>query len=228
MQYLIFIIKKIFQHRYVSFLSNALLIQNIVSLAMLPVLVSWGMPFSTLSWLGNILFLPFLTVYITISSLLFIAFFFNACPQWLLYLHNGIIDLWLVLLEKGKSFFWYRECVFVDSAPYSYIFCWSFLILIIFVYARSKESMLLPCLSSFFALLFCFLVLSCFSPMKDFFIVSDDYKEMLVRYHGRNECFLYLYPHNTRLPSCTSFEYLLLPRIRKYFGIAYPRVFCVK
>jgi len=46
-------------------------LQLLISIVMLPVLIAWGLPISTMSIAGNLIFAQFLTVFIFISALLF-------------------------------------------------------------------------------------------------------------------------------------------------------------
>lgn len=46
-------------------------LQLFISLISLPILSSWGLPFSLLSPLGNVLFTPFVTLFLLLSSLIF-------------------------------------------------------------------------------------------------------------------------------------------------------------
>lgn len=81
-------------------------LQLLLSAISLPILLGWGLPISALSPLGNLLFTPFLTVFLYLST---IIFFLE-----LVYLPNGIFvwglekvtQLWLSIMSLGSSPGW--------------------------------------------------------------------------------------------------------------------------
>ena len=80
-----------------NFLAKALQFNLFASLISLPFLVSWGLPISILSPIGNLVFAPFLTIFLLVSSLLFF------CE--ILHIPNGILALLLnyITIIWGKS-----------------------------------------------------------------------------------------------------------------------------
>ncbi len=78
-------------------------IQLFVSLVSLPILVSWGLPISIMAPVGNLLFAPFLTLFLSISCIIFFTE--------LLYIPNGIFiwcleqltHYWQKLLNYGST-----------------------------------------------------------------------------------------------------------------------------
>ncbi len=78
-------------------------LQLLLSAISLPILLGWGLPISVLSPLGNLLFTPLLTAFLTIST---IIFFLE-----LMYIPNGIFVfclekltwLWLKMMSFGSS-----------------------------------------------------------------------------------------------------------------------------
>ena len=78
--------------KFVNHLKHLLQLQLFISLISLPILISWGLPFSLLTFLGNIIFSYFLTAFLLISTL---AFFLE-----LLSIPNGIC---ILILEKISS-----------------------------------------------------------------------------------------------------------------------------
>lgn len=77
--------------------------QVIVSLVSLPILISWGIPFSLMAFFGNLLFTPILTIFLILSSLTFFTE--------LLHIPNGILitaldqttSFWQVILSYGEK-----------------------------------------------------------------------------------------------------------------------------
>lgn len=74
-------------------------IQLFMTLISLPICIAWGLPVSTLTVLGNLLFSPFLTAYIFVSSLVFVTLFFSYSCKPLLWLLNILTDLWMNALH---------------------------------------------------------------------------------------------------------------------------------
>ena len=62
--------KKIY-NQVVSFLTRFIYLQLFLTLVSLPILSSWGLPLSLLTFIGNVVFSPVLTLFLLLSSLLF-------------------------------------------------------------------------------------------------------------------------------------------------------------
>jgi len=94
------IIKDINWHQKFNVLSAQALsflhLQAFLTLICLPILILWGLPISILSPLGNIIFSPFLTLFLLLSSLIFF------CE--ILYIPNGIFIWLLDLLTRFWTF----------------------------------------------------------------------------------------------------------------------------
>ena len=82
-------------------------VQFFLSLASLPLLIAWGLPFSLMSVIGNLIFTPFLSLFLLLSCILF---FFE-----LLSLPTGLL---IALLEKLFSFWMY--CLSFGSTRWLY------------------------------------------------------------------------------------------------------------
>ncbi len=82
---------------------SAMQVQFFISLISLPILVAWGLPFSVMTVLGNMLFTPILMLFLLISSLIFFSE--------LLHIPNGLcvlaleklFALWMYLLQFGST-----------------------------------------------------------------------------------------------------------------------------
>lgn len=85
-----------FAGRFGLKLLKYLRIQFFLTLCSLPILLSWGLPLSYASIIGNFIFTPFLTLFLLLSSLIFFTE--------LLYIPNGLI---IVLLEWLASIWLY-------------------------------------------------------------------------------------------------------------------------
>jgi hypothetical protein len=86
-----------------KYIHDFLLCQLVVTLVSLPILVFWGLPLSLMSIVGNLIFLPFLTLFLLLSSIIFFTE--------LLFIPNGIFTIsldfitewWLYFLHYGKK-----------------------------------------------------------------------------------------------------------------------------
>ena len=90
----------ILPHRYLSWLAHFCEMQLFLMCISLPLLIAWGLPLSLGSLLGNLIFAPFLTIFLLVSSLLFFTE--------MLGIHN---TLCAYALEKLCSvWFWMLNC----------------------------------------------------------------------------------------------------------------------
>ena len=83
--------------RIANYLLPALRIQIFITLVSLPILVLWGLPISSLSILGNLIFAPLLSLFLLLSSLIF--FLEIAClpNHWLILILEKLTAFWLSL-----------------------------------------------------------------------------------------------------------------------------------
>ncbi len=77
------------------YLLPILRIQLFVTLAALPILVYWGLAISSLTILGNIIFMPLLTFFLLISSLIFFLELICIPNYWLIWILEQLTALWL-------------------------------------------------------------------------------------------------------------------------------------
>lgn len=87
------------QHRFLKKIGNWLLdfvyIQSYVTLLSLPILIAWGLPFSLFSPLGNLIFNPFILVFLLLSSLIFFGALLGIPITWLSYALETLTSWWL-------------------------------------------------------------------------------------------------------------------------------------
>jgi len=105
-----------------------MLIQSYITIGMIPLYAYWGLPFSLLSFIGNFIFIPFLTLFITVSLLFFLGLLFGFPFSIFAYLLEIITKYWLYIM---KYFFvkWY-VLYFPFKSFYHYLYCWILLLLI--------------------------------------------------------------------------------------------------
>lgn len=99
--------------------AQALQLQLFLTLLSLPILAIWGLPFSLMSPLGNIIFTPFLIVFLLLSSCMFFAELlhlpYGLCAQLL----DQLTALWTKIMDCGART-WLTG---VSHIPFLYILC---------------------------------------------------------------------------------------------------------
>ena len=86
-----------------QYIINVLYAHLIVTLVSLPILILWGIPLSKMSIIGNIIFTPFLMVFLIISSLLFFTELLYMPNGFLVTLLNFTTKCWETLLNLGNK-----------------------------------------------------------------------------------------------------------------------------
>jgi hypothetical protein len=86
-----------------KYLNDFLLCQLVVTLVSLPILSAWGLPLSLMSIVGNLVFLPFLTVFLILSSMVFFTELLSIPNSLFITGLNLVTKLWLHLLHYGKK-----------------------------------------------------------------------------------------------------------------------------
>jgi hypothetical protein len=83
----------------IQFIQAQLFITTII----LPILVFWGLPISVMSFVGNLIFTPFLAIIITISTMIFFTQLSSIPNGFLVYILNQTIDLWDKILNYSSN-----------------------------------------------------------------------------------------------------------------------------
>ena len=81
----------------------SLRIQIVLFLVTLPILSAWGLPFSLASILGNLLFAPWATVFLGLSTLWFISHLCGLPNLLIVYCLESLVSWWLWCLSWGSS-----------------------------------------------------------------------------------------------------------------------------
>lgn len=193
----IFLKKHIKKDNLISFLKfivNYITTQNIINIAIIPIYSSWGLSFSLLSIFGNILFIPFITIYIFLSIIILIGLIFETTFYPLIYFLKIITNIWIFFMQKlsSKYFFIY----FIDNPIFNYIFCWSLILLIIklkFINNKINRKFIF---SSIFFLLTIF-ILKLKKPFKNIYI-SEKNNKKCISYYINNKLYLFDYLNITK------------------------------
>lgn len=78
-------------------------IQLFVSLVSLPILISWGLPISPLAPLGNFFFGPFLTLFLSVSCIIFFTELAHIPNEQFIWVLEQITYVWHYLLNFGNK-----------------------------------------------------------------------------------------------------------------------------
>lgn len=78
-------------------------LQIIMMLFSWPILIYWGLPLSIISPISNIIFSPFLTLFILISFFIFFTELFYIPNNFLINILDFLSSLWIYLLEKSTK-----------------------------------------------------------------------------------------------------------------------------
>src|SRR6266478_7808031 len=89
---------KKYKHYYQSFLKSIQL-QLFITFISLPFLIGWGLPISLLTPISTVIFGPFLTCFLLISSLIFFLELFYIPNSILIWCLEQITHIWLMCLN---------------------------------------------------------------------------------------------------------------------------------
>lgn len=84
-----------------AYLSNFLQAQLIVTIAAIPILVNWGLSISLMTFIGNLLFSPILTIFLMLSSLVFFTQLLHLPNAWLVAIMDWFTQTWAHILAYG-------------------------------------------------------------------------------------------------------------------------------
>jgi len=86
-----------------NYILNFFKVQVIVTLVSFPILTNWGIPLSVMSFLGNLLFSPILTIFLVISSLIFVTELLSIPNGFLIHGLTLTTSFWEHTLTFGKK-----------------------------------------------------------------------------------------------------------------------------
>ncbi len=89
--------------RWMNHLTNFIHIQLFITLISIPILLCWGMPISVLTFVGNFLLSPILTLFLLLSSLIFFCELLHIPNTFLIYLLEKTCSWWLWLMGYGTK-----------------------------------------------------------------------------------------------------------------------------
>jgi hypothetical protein len=83
--------------------------QLIITVVAVPILIGWGLGYSVMSLVGNLIFTPFLVIFLMLSSLMLFAHLLGIPHDFLTMFVNKVTMLWSWLLQQGSPS-WLIEC----------------------------------------------------------------------------------------------------------------------
>ena len=78
-------------------------LQLLISIVILPILIAWGLPISTMSIVGNLIFAQFLTAFIFVSALLFTSDLLGIPNSLISLVLEWITNIWHYFLSFGSA-----------------------------------------------------------------------------------------------------------------------------
>jgi hypothetical protein len=78
-------------------------IQIFIMIVSMPILIYWGLPISCMSLVSNLIFNPFLILFLLVGSLIFFSELLYIPNQWLLSTLEIITRLWEIILKQGSN-----------------------------------------------------------------------------------------------------------------------------
>lgn len=78
-------------------------LQLLISIVILPILIAWGLPISTMSIVGNLVFAQFLTIFIFVSALLFTSDLLGIPNYWIAQALELVTNIWHYFLSFGSA-----------------------------------------------------------------------------------------------------------------------------
>ncbi len=214
---------RLFYNKYFIYFLNYFAVQNIITIALLPIYSSWGNSFSTLSLVGNLIFSPLLVLYLILSIIILISFCFQKWLVSIISFQKYLIDFWVYLLYKVSIFVPYWIFTFVDSPKLSYPLCWGIILIILF-YKNIIGNIYYMALYSFIGLIVSIAILNSIKINKNYFFIEDFNKIYEIKYIDKNLIFIHILGQKRQFISEKTLEYLIVPKIKKYFGINRPEI----
>lgn len=217
-----------------NFLLLFFVTQNILLLIMIPLYCSWGIPITLLTFIGNIIFSPFLTIFIFLSLILFlIIIIFNSMPYALAYILKKIVDLWIYILSYGK-YFSFLVIYVPNHGAVLYSIFWGISVLFIIMYRKrySLEIITTGTTLSLFLLLYYFSLYLPAPYLSDCFVTQSAFaqwpKVICHRMNNHVLCYIITKQHLSEYKEKIIITYTIIPEIIKRWGIGKMTYYSIK
>lgn len=87
----------------IAWIARFIELQCFLTLVSLPILLYWGLPISLLTFAGNLIFTPFLTIFLLLSTLLFLCYLLHFPDAWLIWLLEQVTAFWHWCLKQAST-----------------------------------------------------------------------------------------------------------------------------
>jgi len=200
----------------VSFFTRFLYLQLFLTLISLPVLIAWGIPISLLTFAGNLLFSPILTLFLLLSSLLFFCTLLHLPTGILAWSLDRITHLWLWIM-KSMPGSWY---IGFAQVPW-----WMFVFLVVAVLAIVHSKYLIKpvhAMSALLAVAILFYGMTCLYHTPEQRTIIPSPKGIVTMHVHNNEiCIVEEGAFSSQTSLAAWLEYTLLPTVIKKTGICH-------
>jgi hypothetical protein len=198
-------------------LINLILIQNIISIALIPIYSAWGISFSILSFIGNIVFAPFLTIFIILSVIIFFGFILQISISPAIFILKKTVDLWLYIMK----YFNFNNSLYISFQNHEYLYfliCWPIAAILIFI--NKIESKKIKFIFHFFSF---FIAISpkYFLNSKKNIIIKDNFSENRIAIAENTKENIYIFDYQKKQNKQKFDKWLLYSvntNINKNFG----------
>ena len=92
-----------FKVKFKRYILNFTQTQLIVTLASIPILVGWGLQISLMSFIGNLIFTPILTIFLILSSIIFFTELLGLPNSFVIKILEITTNFWENALNLGKK-----------------------------------------------------------------------------------------------------------------------------
>lgn len=89
--------------KIIDYCARFLQIQLFLTTVSLPILISWGLPLSAMTAVGNFIFNPFLALFLGIASFIFFTELLGINNSWLIIALSKLTDFWCYCLSFGSK-----------------------------------------------------------------------------------------------------------------------------
>lgn len=206
--------KKSYLRQFLFRLRTTIERQLIITIATLPLLAYWGLPISSLTIAGNIIFAPMLSILLLGSSILFFTELFAIPNIYLAHAVQHCIGWYLHALSYGNSA--YVASVQSPTIP-TICACWLMLIALIHnkMVARSPYKIILY---SAFGISLVWYLQRPAEKQLDYYTIAHDAHSVTIIRTPKNIVLIDDGSLGTRATSAQFIEYTLLPELRKKEG----------
>jgi hypothetical protein len=205
--------------KIVPWLLNALELQLFLMVTSLPILVCWGLPVSLLGLFGNILFTPFLCLFLGLSACICVLGIFQVKIMYLATLLNYLTDIWYGIMQYADKW----VLIYMPQPSCILLLLPIIALVLLYFHPRSYRSQIIRIIGIAMILILTQLVWR---------IAHIPYRYTL----GKNQCVIDKNSEGLIIEYCSKaprnneqwIRYTLIPACAKNFGTLYCSVFEIK